>query len=158
MLSDDFACRHVVFLGNLGPWALERSDLTQSRGSGGRQPPGGLKKYYFFKLTKGQPRKKNSTSSIVINRTLPLEKQSAIRKATTKCRLRRHPKGLGASRPPPWVCCFCISGCFSDDFGCRHAVFLVNLGPWALERSDLAQSGRSGGRQPPGGLKKTDFC
>ena len=28
---------------NLGPWALERSDLTQSCGSGWRQPPGGLK-------------------------------------------------------------------------------------------------------------------
>ena len=69
------------------------------------------------------------------------------------------PKGAGAKRPPPWGAAeggtvFIISDCFSHDFACRHAVFLVNLGPWALERSDLTQSGGSGGRQPPGGLTK----
>ena len=68
--------------------------------------------------------------------------------------------GAGASRPPPLGCrqrrhfvVFIFSDCFSYDFACWHSVFLVNLGPWALERSDLTQSGRSGGWQPPGGLE-----
>ena len=39
---------HVALFVDLGPWALERSDLTQSVGSGGRQPPGSL---LFFPQT-----------------------------------------------------------------------------------------------------------
>ena len=30
---------HLKAVFNLGPWALERSDLTQSGGSGGGSPP-----------------------------------------------------------------------------------------------------------------------
>ena len=59
-------------------------------------------------------------------------------------------KGAGASRHPRGIVDFGISDCFSNDFACRHAVFLMSLGPWPLERSDLTQSGGSGGRQPPG--------
>ena len=58
-----------------------------------------------------------------------------------------------ACRPLGFVV-FDISDGFSNDFACWYVVFLVNLGPWALERSDLTQSGGSGGRQPPSGLKK----
>ena len=47
-----------------------------------------------------------------------------------------------------------ISDCFSDAFACRHVVFLLNLVPWTLERSDLNQSRGSGGQQPPSGFKK----
>ena len=46
-----------------------------------------------------------------------------------------------------------IPGCFSDDFACRHVVFLMNLGPWALGRSDLIQSGGSEGAAAPWWLK-----
>ena len=41
------------------------------------------------------------------------------------------PKGAGAKRPPPSFCCFIIPDCFSDDFACRHVVFVANLRPWA---------------------------
>ena len=72
--------------------------------------------------------------------------RKAIRNAKTtnpsECRQRRH------------FVVFIISDCFSYDFACRHAVFLVNLGPWALERSDLTQSGGSGGAAAPRWLRK----
>ena len=68
------------------------------------------------------------------------------------------PKGAGAKRPPPFFfVVFIIPDCFSDDFACRHVVFVVNLGPWALEQSDLTQSGGLGGGSPPVALKKNVF-
>ena len=42
-----------------------------------------------------------------------------------------------------------ICYCFSNDFACRHVAFVVNFGPWALERSDLTRSGGPGGGSPP---------
>ena len=36
----------LLFL-DLGPWALERSDLTERRGSGVRQPPGLFPKQFL---------------------------------------------------------------------------------------------------------------
>ena len=59
----------------------------------------------------------------------------------------------GAKRPPLFVTVLIISDCFSNDFASWHAVFVVNFGPWALERIDLSQSGGSGARQPPRGLR-----
>ena len=48
----------------------------------------------------------------------------------------------GRFAPAPFGCVnFCISDCFSDDFACPACCFFVDLGPWALERSDLTQSG-----------------
>ena len=65
---------------------------------------------------------------------------------------REAPAPLGCRRRRHFVV-FIISDCFSYDFACRHAVFLVNLGPWALERSDLTQSGGVQGAAVPRWLK-----
>ena len=63
------------------------------------------------------------------------------------------PRGRALHARPLGFVVFVFLIAFSDDFACRHAVFAVNLGPWALERSDLTQSGGSGGRQPRCGSK-----
>ena len=72
-----------------------------------------------------------------------------IRKAIRNNKDKKRGQALRASHLG--FVAFDISDDFSTDFACRHVVFLVNLRPWALERSDLTQSGGSGGRQTPGG-------
>ena len=58
-------------------------------------------------------------------------------------------KGRALRARPLMFAVFIISECFSEDLACRHDVFLVNFGPWALERSDLTQSeGGPGGGTP----------
>ena len=76
------------------------------------------------------------------------EKQSGIQKQQTQGGGREAPAPLGCHRRRHFVV-FIISDCFSDDFACRHAVFLVNFGPWALEQSDLTQSVGSGLKKTP---------
>ena len=60
-----------------------------------------------------------------------------------------NPRGRARSARPLFFVVFIIPDSFSDDFACRHVVFVVNLGPWALERSDLTQSGGPEVGSPP---------
>ena len=60
----------------------------------------------------------------------------------------------GASRPPLGFVVFDISDCFSDDFACRHVVFLGNLGPWALGAKRLNSERGVRGAAAPGWLKE----